>query len=38
VPWPAFDGDGVRTMSLIPPRPRLELDFATTTPRPVLDR
>jgi para-nitrobenzyl esterase len=27
--WPAFDADGAQVLSLVPPRPRVETDFAT---------
>jgi para-nitrobenzyl esterase len=28
VPWPAFDTDSTQMLSLVPPRPRVETDFA----------
>jgi para-nitrobenzyl esterase len=27
--WPAFDADGAQVLSLVPPQPRVETDFAT---------
>jgi para-nitrobenzyl esterase len=29
VPWPAFDADSTQVLSLVPPRPRVETDFAS---------
>ncbi len=29
VPWPAFDADSMQMLSLVPPRPQVETDFAT---------
>jgi para-nitrobenzyl esterase len=28
VPWPAFDADSMQMLSLVPPRPQVETDFA----------
>jgi len=28
VPWPAFDADGMQMLSLVPPQPQVETDFA----------
>jgi para-nitrobenzyl esterase len=28
VPWPAFDADSTQMLSLVPPRPQVETDFA----------
>jgi para-nitrobenzyl esterase len=29
VPWPAFDADSMQMLSLVPPRPQIETDFAS---------
>ncbi len=38
VPWPAFDADSMQMLSLVPPRPQVETDFAARAPLRVLGR